>query len=173
MAQAQDQSAPAESKAGKLPIKTLAVVAAIMLVEGAGVYTFMRMTGRTPEVASAELIDEDNDQEALVEIQLLSGQYPNLSTNQLWLWEIDIYLKVRRKNEELVNKILERRKAEIAEGVGLIIRKAQHTHLKEPELLTIQRQLRALVTEIFGTDPDGAERVERVIIAQCKGIPGY
>ena len=173
MTQEQDQTDSAQSQGGKLPIRTLAIVGAIMLAEGAGVYMFMRITGRTPEVASADLVDEDNDQEALVEIQLLQETYPNLSTNQLWLWEIDIYLKVRRKNEELVNKLLERRKAEIAEGVGLIIRKAQHTHLKEPELLTIQRQLRALVTEIFGTDPDGAERVERVIIAQCKGIPGY
>jgi flagellar basal body-associated protein FliL len=154
-----------------LPIKTIAVVAAIMMMEAGGVYIFMRMTGRTPEVASATLAAEEQNPDTPVEVQLIAGTYTNLSTNQNWMWEIDIYLKVRRRNEELVNKTLERRKAEIAEGVGLIIRKAQHAHLKEPELLTIQRQLGALVTEIFGTDPDGAPRVERVIIAKCTGLP--
>jgi flagellar basal body-associated protein FliL len=154
-----------------LPIKTIAVVTAIMFLEAGGVYVFMRMTGRTPEVASATLMDEDQNEDTPVEVQLIAGTYTNLSTNQNWMWEIDIYLKVRRRNEELVNKTLERRKAEIAEGVGLIIRKAQHAHLKEPELLTIQRQLGALVSEIFGSDPDGAPRVERVMIAKCTGLP--
>ncbi len=166
----QEQTSPAGPRP-KLPLKTLAVVGTIMLLEGAGVYLFMRMTGQTPEVASADLVDQETDAEAAIEIQLINGTYTNLSTNQNWMWEVDIYLKARRKNEELITKTLERRKAEIAEGVGLIIRKAQHAHLKEPELLTIHRQLRALVTEIFGTDPDGVERVERVIIAQCKGLP--
>ena len=168
MAEEQQQTAPAPKG---LPIKTILFVSAIMVMEAGGVYVFMRMTGRTPEVASAGLVDEDLGENAPMEIQLITGTYTNLSTNQNWMWEVDIYLKVRRRNEELVNKTLERRKAEIAEGVGLIIRKAQHAHLKEPELLTIQRQLGALVSEIFGTDPDGAPRVERVIIAKCTGLP--
>jgi flagellar basal body-associated protein FliL len=167
---AEEQQAPASGSKG-LPIKTIAVVATIMVLEAAGVYLFMRMTGRTPEVAEASLMDEDRSEDAQIELQLIAGTYTNMSTNQNWMWEIDIYLKVRRRNEELVTRTLERRQAEIAEGVGLIIRRAQHAHLKEPELLTIQRQLGALVAEIFGSDPDGLPRVERVMIAKCTGVP--
>lgn len=169
MAEEQQQTqAPAQKG---LPIKTILFVAAIMMLEAGGVYIFIRMTGQTPQVASATLLEEDLSEETPVEVQLIAGQYTNLSTNQNWMWEVDIYLKVRRRNEEVVNKTLERRKAEIAEGVGMIIRKAQHAHLKEPELLTIQRQLGAMVNEIFGADPDGEPRVERVIIAKCTGLP--
>lgn len=169
MAEDQQQQPPAQHKG--LPIKTILFVSVIMLLEAGGVYIFLRMTGRAPEVASATLMEDDQNQDTPVEVQLITGTYTNMSTNQNWMWEIDIYLKVKRRNEELVNKTLERRKAEIAEGVGLIIRKAQHAHLKEPELLTIQRQLGALVEDIFGTDPDGEPRVERVIIAKCTGLP--
>jgi len=168
MAEEQQQSAPAPKG---LPIKTILFVAAIMMLEAGGVYIFIRMTGQAPDVASATLLEDDLSEDAPVEVQLITGTYTNLSTNQNWMWEVDIYLKTPRRNEEFINKTLERRKAEIAEGVGLIIRKAQHAHLKEPELLTIQRQLGALVNEIFGTDPDGEPRVERVIIAKCTGLP--
>ncbi|MEL7474080.1 MAG: hypothetical protein AAGK04_12250, partial [Planctomycetota bacterium] len=80
-------------------------------------------------------------------------------------------LKVKMKNQEIVEKALERRKAEIHEGVSMIFRRAQDRHLKEPGFETVTRQLNHYMQDIFGVDPDGLPRVERVIVPKAKGFP--
>jgi len=67
--------------------------------------------------------------------------------------------------------VVEHRRAEISAGVNQIFRRAQHNHLKEPELRTLRRQLEALVADVFGTDASGEPRVEEVIIASLNGQP--
>lgn len=162
-----------ESKGGKggLSTKLLAVILAVMAIEGVGVFLFVTMMSGTPKDAAAEIVTDEDDPEALVEIMLTEEQYQNMTSNQVWIWEAEIFVKVRRKNQDFVQGQLEQRSAEIQEGITQIFRRAKLTELREPDFRTGSRQLTALVNEVFGNDADGLPRVERLVIAKLRGFP--
>lgn len=164
-------AAPAATAAKKSPVKAIGIVAALMIVEGVAVFMFVGKTGPQP-VAAAEVKGEhDADEHASVEIPLIEDKFQNMQTGRVWVWDTEIVLKVKSKYEKAVSKLLESRAAEIKEGVSMIFRRAQHTHLKEPGLETINRQISAYINEVIGKDAEGKERVERVVIPKCKGFP--
>lgn len=161
-----------EKKAkGGFSAKMLAVILAIMAVEGVGIFLLVTMMSSTPKDAAAEIVSDEADPEALVEVLLTEEQYQNMTSNQVWIWEAEIYLKVRRKNLEFVERQLEQRSAEIQEGITQIFRRAKLTELREPDFRTGSRQLTALVNDVFGNDADGLPRVERLVIAKLRGFP--
>lgn len=156
----------------KLPMKMIIIVASIMVLEGVGVFAFLTLTGRQPADAMAGLEGRDEaDRESTVEMLLVKDRFQNMSTNRLWRWDAIVFLKVRKKNETHVTEVMEQRAAEIQTGVAKIFRRAQHSHLKEPELKTITRQLTAYCNEIFGEDPDGLPRVDQVMVVSLNGLP--
>ena len=151
----------------------LAVVAVLMIVEAGAVFLVVSMTGGGSTASAAELEGELTDQDELTEVLLVEEQFQNTQSGRVWEWQTEIHLKVRQKNLDGprgVNPTLERRKAEIKEGISLIFRRAQHKHLQEPGLQTISRQVTAYVNEVFGVDAEGQPRVERVVIPVCKGF---
>lgn len=151
----------------KLPI----IVAGIMLVEGIAVFGLVKMLGG-PSSAQANLVGEElAGEQAPVEILLTNDTFQNMQTGRVWEWRVEIHLRVRQKNVAEVKRIQERDQATIKEGIALIFRRAHDRHLREPGLETIQRQLTTYLNEVFGTDPDGIPRIERVIIPECKGFP--
>lgn len=168
--EAESSEEPKVAKGG-LSTKLLAVILAVMAIEGVGVFLFVTMMSSTPKDAAAEIVSDDEDPEALVEIMLTEEQYQNMTSNQVWIWEAEIYIKVRRKNQDFVQGQLEQRSAEIQEGITQIFRRAKLTELREPDFRTGSRQLTALVNEVFGNDADGLPRVERLVIAKLRGFP--
>jgi len=151
----------------KLPI----IVAGLMLLEGIAVFGLVKMLGG-PSSAQANLVGQEmaGDQ-APVEILLTNDTFQNMQTGRVWEWRVEIHLRVRQKNVAEVKRIQDRDQATIKEGIALIFRRAHDRHLREPGLETIQRQLTTYLNEVFGTDPDGIPRIERVIIPECKGFP--
>ncbi|MEO1007061.1 MAG: hypothetical protein AAFX79_00675 [Planctomycetota bacterium] len=170
-----ESDAPAKEKPAKkggLSAKVLAIIVAVMAVEGVGIFLFMTMMSGTPQDAEAtELVNDENDPEALVEVLLTDEQFQNMTNNQVWIWEAELYLKVRRKNLEYVERELEQRQAEIREGVTQIFRRLSPTELSEADFRTGSRQLTALINDVFGTDADGLPRVDRLVIAKLRGFP--
>jgi hypothetical protein len=168
-------AAPAEAEPSakkKPPLKVMGVVAGLMLAEAAGVYVFVSLTGPRAQSASAEVhgADDASSREA-VEIELVNDKFQNLQSGHVWMWDIQIVLKVKKKYEAFVEGELTKRSAEITEGVGQIIRRAQHNHLREPDLTTINRQITAYLAKAIEADPaDGSSRIERVLIPKCKGM---
>ena len=157
----------------KPPIVLLAVVAILMLAEAGVVYVVASMTSGGSNASATELEGEVAEGDELVEVELLADQFQNTQSGRVWEWQTEIYVKVRQKNLEGprgVTLTLERRNAEIKEGVALIFRRAQHKHLQEPGLQTISRQVSAYINEVFGNDADGLPRIERVVIPVCKGF---
>lgn len=171
MAEESDQKAAETGK--KSPVLTLAIVAAVMVLEAVGAVGFIMLSGGGASEANANSIEgaEKAEAEQTLEIMLVEGRFQNLSMTQAWTWQIDVVLQVKRKNEAEVTADLERRKAEITEGVALIIRRSAHAHLTEPGLETLNRQVSAYVEQIFGFDPNGDPLIERVIIPKCQGSP--
>ena len=78
----------------KLPIKVIGIIAVIMLLEGAGVFFFVSMTGKTPQDAMATL---EGEAEAKllepVEIELIKGNFQNMQTGKTWNWSIDVSIR--------------------------------------------------------------------------------
>jgi flagellar basal body-associated protein FliL len=161
----------AEAPPKRLPIKTVAVVALIMVLEGVGVFLFVSMTGHSPQESAAGIVDgAEAEQEESVEIALVDDRFQNLQTGNVWIWKLQVYLKVKKKNEGAVNKVLEERSAEIKTSLSQLMRRMQHAQLKEPDLRTLNRQITALVNEKFGFEKE-IPRVDEVLISNCEGFP--
>lgn len=162
--------AAAPAKSGK---KTIIIVAGLMVVEAAAVIGIMSLTGPKTAEAQEHSIEGSNepDNEASTEVPLIGDRFQNLQTGRVWIWDCEIVLKVKNKNKEYVERVLGERAAEIQEGLSTIFRKAQHVHLKEPGLETLNRQITAFVSHTLEKDADGKERIEKVMIPKCKGFP--
>ncbi len=158
-----------EKKGGGM--KLILVVAVIMLLEG-GVVAFLVSSMGGPSAADASQLEllEGTGEDAPLEIDLIEERFQNMSTGHVWEWRVKIVLRVKQKNSAYIEKIKERDNATLTEGIAMIFRRAQDRHLREPGLETITRQLTTYVNEVFGTDPDGIPRVDRVIIPECKGF---
>jgi flagellar basal body-associated protein FliL len=161
------EQAPEKKKA---PVKIVGIIAGLMVAEAVGVFLLVGMTTR-PQSAIAEIHGaEQGDQQQSVEIVLIEDKFQNLQSGRVWIWDMQIVLKVRKRNQPHIDSELEKRSAEIREGVSQIIRRAQHAHLREPDLVTINRQLTAYLDKALGPDPEGRSRIERVLIPRCKGF---
>jgi len=159
------------SKKG-LPIKTIAIVAALLVAEAAIVVGVISMWGQPSEVRAQGLADpETASGEQLTEVLIVNDKFPNHHTGRVFLWEAEVQIKVRRKHLDYVKSVVEDRAAEIKTNVAKIFRSAHHNHLKEPQLETLTRRLEEMLRDVFGEDADGEERVVEVLIPKCVGFP--
>lgn len=168
----ESNNAPAEQtpkKGGGL--KLIIVVALIMVLEG-GAVAFLVSSMGGPSAADASQLEllEGTGEDAPVEIGLIEDRFQNMSTGHVWEWRVKIVLRAKQKNVNFIEKIKARDNATVTEGIAMIFRRAHDRHLREPGLETITRQLTTYINEVFGTDPDGIPRVDRVIIPECKGF---
>lgn len=156
----------------KSPIKLVAIVGAIMVIEAVGVFMVVGATGKKPADAHAEEIKgaEHADAEQSVEIPLVDDKFQSMQGSQIWIWDVNVVLKAKKKNEEMISKALDAQAAEIHEAVAMIFRRAQLLQLREPGLETINRQVSAYMSKLLGKDPEGKDRFERVVIPKCKGF---
>lgn len=161
------EQAPAKKKGLPLPI----VVGALMAVEGVAVFGVVKMMSAPKQAEASHLAGADDAaQQALVEVPLVEDRFQNMQTGRVWLWDVQIVLKVMSKHEDHVAFVLASREAEMKEGVSMLFRRASHAQLKEPGLETINRQITAYIQQVIGTDAEGHPYVERVMIPRCKGM---
>ena len=163
---------PAKKKGSKMPM----IIAALMIAEAGGVYVVVGMINKKPATADATTLahGEDASKEEFVEIPIIEDHFQNMQTGRVWVWDASITVRVRKRHEEKVTGLLQKRVAEIHEGIATIFRRATSAQLKEPGLETVNRQLSAYLDEVFGKDTTGAEpmsHVERVLIPRCRGFP--
>lgn len=153
------------------PLILVGVVGVLMLLEAVGVYAVTSIM--SPKTAEADVgleavVDED---EETSELLLVEDRFINISTGRVWQWQATIHVIVKNKNLERVQADMEKRAAEIKEGVAEIIAGAQDRHLREPARDTVKRQLTAYVNEVFGADGEGEPRIERIVISQWLPSP--
>ena len=172
-----DEETKAESSSESSPkkgggLKTMLVVAALMIAEAGGLFVLINGMGGPNAVEASELEGlEGTGEEAPVEIKLIEDRFQNMQTGRVWEWRTQIFLRVRQKNAEEIKRIMERDAASISEGISMIFSRAQDRHLREPGRETITRQLTTYLNEVFGLDADGLPRIDRVIIPELKGFP--
>ncbi len=111
------------------------------------------------------------DPESPVELALVAEKFQNMTAGTAWMWDAEIVVQVKAKNEKLVKDKIKSREAEVKEGISLIFRKATLNQLKEPGLETLNRQIMAFIGKLVEPDAEGSSRIERVLIPKCRGFP--
>jgi hypothetical protein len=90
---------------------------------------------------------------------------------RVWVWEAAIYARVKNKDAAAVQAILDRKGAEIKEGISQIIGRAQLAQLKEPDRQTLNRQFSTFLDKLLAGDSGADPLIERVLIPKCRGFP--
>ena len=168
------EAAPEAKKKGgsKLPL----IIGALMVAEAAGVYFVVSLINKKPAGAEAATLKkgDESKKDEFVEIPIVEDHFQNMQTGRVWVWDASITIRVRKKYEAAVNKMIQERVAEIHEGIATIYRRATAAQLKEPGLETINRQIHSYLDGILGKDDTGEEPtpyLERVLIPRCRGFP--
>jgi flagellar basal body-associated protein FliL len=168
-----EQAPEAAAAAGgkKFPLKPILILLAVVLIEGVAISGAFIMSGK-PAAVSASTPGAQKD-EALkldqpIEELVVSDRFQNTRTGRTYLYDTEIYIVVRQKNDEQAKKILEANKARIRQDIRTIISQAEPAELLEPTLATLTRQIRASLDDHLGHDPqDGKPLIEKVLITKC------
>lgn len=157
----------------KLPIRTIAVVLIMLVVEGAAIIGIMMMFGGPSEVAAqpglfgaASSPDQDT-----IEIPLLNEKITNSASGRIFIYDTEIQILTKERHRNAVQNVMDTRMASIRTGISRIFAAAEHSYFAEPGLETITRQITMFLHSIFPEDGDGNEMVTGVLIPKCMGFP--
>jgi len=160
----------------KLPIKPLLVLLAVALIEGVAIGGAFLLFG-PPAPVQAEVVGAEKDEalklEEPIEERLVADRFPNSRTGRMFLYDVEVVAVIKRRHQELVKKQMEARKAQIQEEIRIIIGRAEPELMGEPTLATLKRQVKAVMDERIGRDPqDGTPYIVEVRIPKCTRFPG-
>jgi len=164
-----EKKAETETPAKKLPLKTLLILAAVLLIEGLAITGAFMVAGKPASVkADGAAADEVSIKEQPVEELVVSEKFQNSVTGRTYLYDTEIFIVVRRKHQDRVKVKLEEMQARITTEIATIFRRADSKHLEEPTLATITRQVKSSLDELLGRDvASGQPIVDQVLIRRC------
>lgn len=151
-----------------LPIKTVIILAVVLLIEGAAISAAFLLTGGPDAVkADGALMDEMAEMEQPVEELVVADNFQNTKTGKTYIYDTEIFVVVKRKNRERVMKTLETMSAQVTTAIAIIFRRAEPAHLLEPSLATLNHQIKVALDERFKRDDEGNPIVQQVLIKKC------
>jgi flagellar basal body-associated protein FliL len=155
--------------------KTPVMLGGVMLIEAVVLFAGFKVLGGSPKpVEAAELHGEaahdehgegTSDPNKRVEMPLVEFRAPNKLTGRTLLFDVSIYVSVKKTDEETVKASIEQRKAMITDRVRTIIAQSDPERLgggSEPGLETLRRQVKYQLDQILG---EGV--VQEVIVPRC------
>ena len=166
MAEQNEQEKKSASK--KVPWKTVAVLAAVLLLEGVGVSALFWFAGKPAEVrADGASMDEAALLKQPVEVLVVEDRFQNTRTGRTYLYDTQVFIVLAKQHQAQVTKDLEAMNAQVHSAIATIFRRAEPAHLLEPELATLRRQIHAALNEHIGHDEEGKAIVQEVLIPKC------
>src|SRR5690606_26829584 len=127
-------------------------VGALLLEGGAIAGAFFLTSGPAKVHADPTAQDEAAMAEQPVEEQVLEERFQNTRTGRTYLYDTQIYIMVKRKNQEQTRSLLKEKSAQVSADVTTIFRRAEPAHLLEPSLATLTRQIKAALDNRLGRD---------------------
>jgi flagellar basal body-associated protein FliL len=165
---------PAEAEAPKkkgLPIKTIGIVAGVMIVEAIAVVTVFKVISPKTSHAAEHAEIQNNDGDTPKELKVVDDRFQNMRNTESWMWQISVAVKVKKRHADKVESILKSREAEVKDGIRKIVGTADHNQLKEPKSETLTRQISAFLNTIVPVDEKTSEPlIESVLIPRCFGV---
>ncbi len=161
----EEESAP---KKKGLPLKTMIMLAAVLLIEGVAISAVFLMAGGPAPVRGESSADDPAIvAEQPAEVLVIADKFQNTRRGRAYLYDTEIYIVVANKYKESIEESIEAKRAAITADVAVIIRKAEPAYLMEHELSTLKRQIRAALDQRLGSDSDGKPYVQEVLITRC------
>lgn len=162
--------APAAKNSSKKPVVMIAVV---LIVEAVAIIGAMKMLAPKPAEVSAIEVEhpaEEAEGQKIVEVKVLEARMPNNKTGVTYVYNTEVYVQVRSKNEEKVSEEVEQFQNEIKSDITAIWRTAEPQYFQEPKLESLTRKVYALLNERFGIDKEKSEPViTKVVIVMSTG----
>jgi hypothetical protein len=111
------------------------------------------------------------EDEKLVELLVLDDRLVNDRTGISYLYQTEIYVKVRKKDEEWVKDEIERSKNSLRAQLGGIWRTAEPTHFQEPLFETLTRRVETVMRERFDhKSTDSKPVIDRCVLVVGTGL---
>lgn len=133
---------------------SIAIVAALMIGEGAAVY--LVANALSPAPVSAEAADVGADGSAVIsdlaEVELADCRPSNKMAGRFITYHIRVLGLVKAEQLPEVESMARARRARLEDAVNVVIRSADPKHLDEPELGTIKRRLKYEFDRIFADE---------------------
>lgn len=166
-----EAGAPEGAPAKKSGMKFAIITVALLAIEGAGLFMFFSMGGPKHVEATEPAVVANPEEEKPVELLLLDDRLVNDRTGISYLYDTEIYVKVRKKDELWVKDEIERTKNEIRAQVSGIWRTAEPNHFQEPMFDTLTRRIETAMRERFDhRSVDGKPTVEKCVLVVGTGI---
>lgn len=108
-----------------------------------------------PEMGDSAALEEDRVKEILI----LDRKLPNNKTGVTYLYDTEIYVQVRQRHAQRVERELEQFRNEITAEINAIWRTSQPSHFREPNHENLNRKVDALLQERFGNDAQSGEPI--------------
>jgi len=163
---ADDAENPTEPKK-KLPVKTLLILASILVIEAMVITGVFLAIGKPADViADGAVLDEAAMAEEPVETLVIADKFPNTKRGRTFIYDTEVYIVVRNKYLGEIEGKLASKAAQIGADIRTIISRAEPNHLLEPTLATLKRQINAALDERLGRDEEGQSRVEQVVVTK-------
>lgn len=164
-------SQPVEHPRKGLPLKTIIIVLAMLVVEAGVLIGAVSFFGGPSKAAADDGKVEASPDELLVEIPVVHERFNNSATGRVWLWDTEVLIQVREKDQAAIEDMLTRRQAEIRTGISAIMASAQHGYFTEPGRNTLTRQLTDYLRGVFKQRGETESRVMMVLVPKCVGMP--
>ena len=160
------EEAQAAQGSKKMSLKTFLILAAVLLIEALGFTAAYLLWGGPAKVGAATTAeDAEAIKNQLVEELVVTGKFQNIKSNRSYLYDTEVYIKVRQKDQKTIKEELESKRAAITMAIATIIRSAEPVHLDEPKLATVTRQIKAALEGLLSGDAEtGKSRVAHVSI---------
>ena len=161
----------ADAPAKKGGMKFVLVTVALLAIEGGVLYALFAMGGPKHVEAAEPAVVANPEEEKPVELLLLDDRLVNDRTGISYLYDTEIFVKVRKKDESWVKEEVERTKNEIRAQIGGIWRTAEPNHFQEPLFDTLTRRVETAMRERFDhRSVDGKPTIEKCVLVVGTGI---
>ena len=150
------------------PVKTILILVGVLVLELVTVLVAFSMAGGPEPVQAdhqaAKLADDNNKE---VEELVVEDRFSNSRRGDVYLYDTEIYLVVKKKHQTHVQEQLKAQSAQVHADIATIFRRADPTFMHEDELQTLSRQIKGVLDDRFGKDADGQPKILRILITRC------
>ncbi len=120
---------------------------------------------------SGDAAPSAGDANKIVEVLIVEERLLNSRSGMHYLYETEIWVHVRKRNEAAVLSELEQCRNEIKAEVIAMWRTAMPEQLEEPRMENLTRKVQAMLQERFGKDEKSKEpRIEKALIVAGPGF---
>jgi flagellar basal body-associated protein FliL len=137
---------------GKLPLKTILVIAGVVLMEG-GTIAVLKMTQKPLPVEASEPIVQvpENPNKDSAEIALADGSVDNYVSGRSFIRvTLEVHAKVKKDKQQQLTDMVTTHKTEVRDQIRYLVSSSQPEDLRDPKLQVIKRQIKSDIEKIVG-----------------------